>query len=436
MKTKIPDKNFIDTTWDLIVIGGGPAGMLAAYTAKAKHKNAKVLVLEKNSTLGKKLLITGGGRCNVTNSEFDTRKFLANYKDSDKFLFSAFSQYGVQETLDFFHRNNMPTKVENEGRTFPVSDSARSVWNVLVHGMEKLGVEVLSEADVQGFEVESIGNNSHVKNIQVKIGGKKVESLNAKEYVVATGGTSHPETGSTGDAYPWLRAIGHNITIPKPVLVPLTIKEQWVKSLQGITLQNIKLSIVVEKEKIASKKGKILFTHFGITGPTVLNMSKQVSDLIANKKKVSVVLDVLPHLDHGQLNQQLQDLFGAHKAKKIKNMLDELLPASIAPVIFTQAKVSEDTVCSQVTREQRMALIDAIKNIGMTVSGLLGDDKAIIASGGVPLKEIDFKTMRSRVCDNVFIVGDLLDIDRPSGGYSLQLCWTTGYVAGAHALGL
>lgn len=423
-----------ETTWDLIVIGGGPAGMMAAYIAKEAKKGAKVLVVEKNNSLGKKLLITGGGRCNVTNSEFDTRKFLANYKDSDKFLFSAFAQYGVKETLDFFHGNKMPTKVENEGRTFPVSDSARSVWNVLVHGMEKLGVEVLSNAAVKGWEVSKSGDVSRVDGLQVSVGGKKIEILKAKEYIVATGGTSHPETGSTGDAYPWLRAIGHNVTIPKPVLVPLTIKEKWVKDLQGITLQNIKLSIVVEKQKIASKKGKILFTHFGITGPTVLNMSKQVSDLIVGKEKVSVHLDILPHLDHGQLNQQLQDLFVAFKSKKIKNTLDELLPGSMAPIVFQEAGIPEDTVCSQITREQRMAMIEAIKNVSMTVTGLLGDDKAIIASGGVPLKEVDFKTMRSRLCENVFIVGDLLDIDRPSGGYSLQLCWTTGFVAGTHAI--
>ncbi|MEN9604560.1 MAG: hypothetical protein RJB39_245 [Candidatus Parcubacteria bacterium] len=435
MKTNSSTQELIERNWDLVIIGGGPAGMMAAYTAKLKNKKATVLVLEKNSTLGKKLLITGGGRCNVTNSEFDTRKFLANYKDSDKFLFSAFAQYGVKETLDFFHDNKMPTKVENEGRTFPISDSARSVWNVLVHGMEKIGVQVLSEADVQELAVSGNEDSlTHIEGVKVKVGGKQIETITAKEYIIATGGTSHPETGSTGDAYPWLRTIGHNVAVPKPVLVPLTIKEKWVKDLQGLTIQNIKLSVVVEKEKISSKKGKILFTHFGITGPTILNMSKQVSDLVAEKKKVAVHLDLLPHLDHGQLNQQLQDIFAAHKAKKIKNTLDEILPKAIAPTVLQTAGVVDDTVCSQVTREQRMVLIEVIKNMPMTVSGLLGDDKAIIASGGVPLKEIDFKTMRSRLCDNVFIVGDLLDIDRPSGGYSLQLCWTTGYVAGTHSV--
>lgn len=418
-----------ETQFDVVIIGGGPSGMMASVSAKEKNKKAKVLVLEKNSSLGKKLLITGGGRCNVTNSEFDTRKLLAHYKDSDKFLFSAFAQYGVKETLDFFHARKMPTKVENEGRTFPVSDSAKSVWNVLVDSMKKLGVEVMTDVRVEGL----IPGNNCVDGIEVTRLGKK-QIIKAKEYVLATGGTSHPETGSTGDAYPWLRSVGHTVHVPKPVLVPLTILEKWVKKLSGISLQNIKLTIISSKEKIATKKGKILFTHFGITGPTILNMSKQVSDLVGQGKRACIVLDLLPSFDHGQLNKKLQDVFAEHKSKKIKNTLDQIIPSSMVEVVLEKTKIGEDTVCSQITRENRMVLIETIKNIPMTVTGLLGDDKAIIASGGVPLQEIDFKTMRSKVCKNLFIIGDLLNIDRPSGGYSLQLCWTTGYVAGTHSV--
>ncbi len=429
----------LDAHADVIIIGGGPAGMMAAISAATQGgKKQKIVLFEKNNSLGKKLLITGGGRCNVTNSEFDIRKFLAHYKDSDKFLFSAFSQYGVKETLEFFHTHDMPTKVENEGRTFPISDSARSVYDVLVNEMKRLGVEVMTNVKVEGFAISKTDKGTltsegckgtHIDGVNVVVDGKKSLIVGTK-YVLATGGTSHPETGSTGDAYPWLRELGHDVHFPRPVLVPVTIKEKWVKDLQGISIDNVKLSVVVDKEKLYVKKGKVLFTHFGVTGPTILNMSKKIADLLDAKKKVFVHVDLLPEFDHGTLNQKLQDTFAANKSKKIKNTLGELVKSGVVNTILDMAKVSVDAVCSQVTREERMALIDALKNLPMTVTGLLGEDKAIIASGGVPLKEIDFKTMRSRVCDNLCVVGDLLDIDRPSGGYSLQLCWTTGFVAG------
>ncbi|MES2985961.1 MAG: NAD(P)/FAD-dependent oxidoreductase [Patescibacteria group bacterium] len=413
-------------TQDFIIIGGGPAGMMAAISAAEDGK--KVLLLEKNSHLGKKLLITGGGRCNVTNSEFDIRKFLAHYKESDKFLFSAFSQYNVSHTLDFFHKNGMDTKVENEGRTFPISDSARTVYNVLVKEMERLGVEILMEVEVLGFDISG-EDTKHIDGVNVKVKGKE-QKLTAKNYILATGGTSHPETGSTGDAYPWLTQMGHTVVIPKPVLVPVTIKEKWVKELQGVSFSNIKLTLYADEEKVLTKKGRVLCTHFGITGPTVLNMSKKISDLIEMKKKVIVLLDLLPEFDHGTLNEKLQDTFSKNKSKKIKNTLGELIPNAIVETVLTLGELNIDTVCSQITRDGRMKLIQILKGLQMTVTGLLGEDKAIIASGGVPLKEIDFKNCSSRVCDNVRVIGDLLDIDRPSGGYSLQLCWTTGYVAG------
>lgn len=414
------------TTYDFIIIGGGPAGMMAAISAAEDGK--KVLLLEKNSHLGKKLLITGGGRCNVTNSEFDIRKFLAHYKESDKFLFSAFSQYNVSHTLDFFHKNGMETKVENEGRTFPISDSARTVYNVLVKEMERLGVEILMEVSVLGFSVSG-EEKKHIDGITIKVKGKE-QTIVGKNYILATGGTSHPETGSTGDAYPWLREMGHTVVIPKPVLVPVTIKEKWVKELQGVSFSGIKLSLYADGEKTVTKKGRILCTHFGITGPTVLNMSKKISDLMDAKKKVVLLLDLLPDFDHGTLNERLQAIFSENKSKKIKNTLGEIIPNAVVETVLTLGEFDGDTVCSQVTREDRMKLIQVLKGLQMNVTGLLGEDKAIIASGGVPLQEIDFKNCSSRVCDNLRVIGDLLDIDRPSGGYSLQLCWTTGYVAG------
>jgi predicted Rossmann fold flavoprotein len=326
----------------------------------------------------------------------------------------------------------MKTKVENEGRTFPVSDSARSVYHVLVKEMDRLGVTVLTEVKVVDFGIEDSSDThykTHITHVSVEIAGKPL-LLQAKKYILATGGTSHPETGSTGDAYPWLEHMGHTVIVPKPVLVPVMIQDRWVKDLQGVSCSGIKLTVYADGEKVATKKGRILCTHFGITGPTVLNTSKKIRDLLDAKKKVTIQLDLLPEYDHGSLNKKLQEVFLKNKSKMIKNTLGEVIPQALVETTLSLAKISNSIVCSQVTREERMVLIDTMKKMTMSVSGLLGEDKAIIASGGVPLTEIDFKTCSSRICDNVSPIGDLLDIDRPSGGYSLQLCWTTGYVAG------
>lgn len=462
--------------WDVIVIGGGASGMMAACIAAKRGR--KVLLLEKNGTLGKKLLITGGGRCNVTNGEQNLRKLLEKYQESDKFLFSAFSQFGVTESLKFFNSRNMPTKTEAEKRVFPLSNKAESVWKVLVDEMQKNNVEIISKATVLGISMPrsedspdsnsiDIKPNSAIVKVAIKEGIKDVAvEFTTKSIVIATGGTSRPETGSTGDAYAWLRKLGHKIITPKPSLVPVRIKDAWVKEIQGITVTDIKITLIrlvdsidpsnpndvgdssvlsdptdignpgekVTKieEKEYSKKGKILFTHFGVSGPTVLNMSKDISEHI-KYDRVLLSLDLKPSYDHGQMNTALQNLFAEENNRKIKNALATFIPSALVNIILEHASVNEGTVCNSVTREKRLALIESIKNLKMEVEGLLGTDKAIITSGGVELSEIDFKTMRSRVVPNIFIIGDMLNIDRPSGGYSLQLCWTTGFVAGSNA---
>ena len=413
------DENFL---WDVVVVGGGPSGMMAA--GIAAEKGAAVVVLEKNETLGKKLLITGGGRCNVTNSEFDNRKLLEKFKENSKFLFSAFSQWSVKETLDFFHSNNVPTKVENELRTFPLSNSARSVWNVLVENLKKNKVTILQNSAV----IEIIHENNKI--IGVKLKNKKV--VKGKTIIIATGGTSRPETGSTGDAYQWLKNIGHTIIEPTPSLVPVAVKNPWVKKLAGVVLQNIKITVFQNNEKQSTAKGKILFTHVGVSGPTILNMSKDIGELL-KYGEVSLSLDLLPTLDYGMLNIKLQELFKEHDKKQFKNALKDLLPSAIAPIITELSTISPDAKCNSITREERLKLVQLIKDVQIEVEKLLGIDKAIITSGGVSLDEVDFKTMQSRLFANLYLVGDILNIDRPSGGYSLQLCWTTGFVAGSSA---
>ncbi len=416
--------------WDVVVIGGGPAGMMAA--GRAAESGAKILLIEKNSQLGQKLLITGGGRCNVTNAELDIRKLLSKFKGNDKFLFSAFSQWSVKETLDFFHIKNMPTKEEAEKRVFPITNQARSVWNVLVEYIKQGGVNILSDSPVTGFVTDKD------KIMAIKLKNKK--EIRAKSFILATGGKSRPETGSTGDGFKWLKEIGHTVIDSHSALVPLAIRDAWVHKLAGVSLQNIKISILQNEVKQDSKKGKILFTHVGVSGPTILNMSRDIGELL-KYGEVMIELDTIPTLDYGQLNTRLQEIFKEHSNKKIKNVVGELFKgvtggSALGTAILELSGINRETACNSITREERLALVKLVKHLPMKVKGLLGLEKAIVTSGGVSLQEIDFKTMRSRLFPNLYIVGDMLNIDRPSGGYSLQLCWTTGFVAGTSAASL
>ena len=446
-----------DTLWDVIVVGGGPAGMISA--GKAAESGAKVLLVEKNDTLGNKLLITGGGRCNVTNSEFDVRKLLERFKGDGKFLFSTFSQHSVKDTLDFFHQRGMETKVENELRTFPVSNKSQSVLDVLVSYMKENGVEILSNSPVLSLACGTIAkeeidentvnftepgeksgahiDNTHMKKtgacekiIGVTLKNKKV--LRAKNIIIATGGASAPRTGSTGDGFMWLKNIGHTIIDPSASLVPIAIKDKWVEGLSGNSLTDIKISVFQNEKKQFFKKGKILFTHVGVSGPTILNMSKDIGDLL-KYGPVTICLDLLPSEDYGVLNTRLQELFKEHDKKKFRNAISNIVPSFIVPVVVELSKIDPEKECNSVTREERIRLINLLKAIPLEADHLLGTDKAIITSGGVKLDEVDFKTMQSRLFPNLYLVGDILNIDRPSGGFSLQICWSTGFVAGKSA---
>lgn len=412
--------------WDICVIGGGPAGMMAA--GHAAQTGASVILLEKNSRPGEKLLITGGGRCNLTNNELDVRTFLKKYKSNDKFLFSAFSQFSVKDTFAFFHTRRMPTKVEAEGRAFPESNKAESVWKVMTDFIKEKKVTLETNAIVTKIMTTQKDGQDQVSGVKLKNG----KEIFAKKFILATGGTSRPETGSTGDGFPWVAELGHKIIKSDSALVPVSIKDTWVKKLQGVVVADIKINIFQNNVKQDSKKGKILFTHFGLSGPTILNMSKDIGELL-KYGEVEIRLDLLPSLDHGMLNAKLQELFKTDSNKKIKNSLSTLVPSAIVTPVIELAGIDPELKNNSVTKEMRMKLIDTMKGISMDVSGLLGTDKAIVSSGGVSLEEVDFKTMRSKIITNLYLIGDVLNIDRPSGGYSLQLCWTTGFVAGTNA---
>jgi predicted Rossmann fold flavoprotein len=442
------------TVWDVVVIGGGAAGMMAAGTAANElsklfgnsedpdfqgptfkpegrtfgNRSPRVLLLEKNPTLGKKLLITGGGRCNVTNAEENLRTFLAKFagkdRKDDQFLFSAFSKWSIKDTLDFFHAHGMETKVEAEKRVFPVSNSAKSVWNVLVHFMDEGSVQVRTKQSI----TKCIRSNSEITSVVLATG----EEIKAKAFILATGGKSRPETGSTGDGFTWLKEFGHSVSESNAALVPITLKDTWTKELSGISFNDIQLTVFQSNKKQLRKKGKLLFTHKGITGPTVLNMSRDIGELL-KYGSVTIEIDLVPEMAPDVLHTRLQELLATQSNKKVKNVLGEIVPSAMVTPLLHMTEIDEQTFSHSLTREKRIALLQKIKAIPLQVKGLQGIEKAVVTSGGVALDEIDFKTMQSKRISNLFIVGDLLNLDRPSGGYSLQICWTTGVVAGTSA---
>lgn len=408
--------------WDVIVIGGGPAGMMAAVTAAAK--GATVLLLEKNAVLGKKLSITGGGRCNITNNKPNVRDMLASYKDEGKFLFSTFTQHGVAESLEWFLERGVAVKEENEGRLFPVTDSAETVRDALVAELKRQKVEVHSK--------QSVADVSYSEEQKLFIVHTVSEAFTSKACVVATGGYARPDTGSTGDGFRWLEKLGHTIESVSDALVPVKLQSAWVKELSGITLPEVKVSVWAGGKKQLVKTGRVLFTHFGVTGPLILNMSKLIADHLAHDP-AELRFDLFPQYDAGEFKTYLHEILQSNK--KLQNALSELLPLQLVKGILAELSIDGETPCHSVRKEDRVQLLQYLQAVPLPVEGLLGVEKAIVSSGGVALTEVDFKTMSSKFVPQLYIVGDMLNINRPSGGYSLQLCWSTGYVAGVHAAG-
>lgn len=408
--------------YDVIVVGGGPAGMMAA--GRAAELGARVLLLEKNPAPGKKLLITGGGRSNVTNNEEDNHKLLAKYGTKGKFLFSAFAQWGVGATLEFFHTHGMSTKLEAEGRVFPATEKAESVWQCLIAYMKAGNVTVHTNSEVTGFQME--------KGVIVGVQQRDAATLSATHYILATGGTSRPETGSTGEGFKWLKKIGHAVKMPEPALVPIRTKEAWAHKLSGLSFKEAKISTFARGILQQTRVGKILFTHVGLSGPLILNMSKEIGELL-KYGDTTLTIDIFPKLDHGAVDRFIQEKFQLAQNKKLKNVLGDIVPNALALCLPDLLMLDPEKEVNKVSRTERTAIVKFLKSIPLTPTGLLGVDKAVVVSGGVDLKEVDFRTMQSRLHPNLCIIGDVLDIDRPSGGYSLQLCWTTGAVAGTHA---
>ncbi len=423
----------MQTNFDVVVIGGGPAGMMAA--ARASARGRQTLLLEKNPILGKKLSITGGGRCNVTNNKPVVREMLSQYKESGKFLFSTFMQHGVVETILWFKERGVELVEENEGRLFPSTHQAETICDVLRNEVLEKGVIVKNNISVTGI-IHKDKVNGEAREDTLGYGEFEISTSEgifiAKSCVVATGGTSRPETGSTGEGFLWLQSLGHTVTPNNMALVPLAVKDKWIARLSGITLPAVKLTLFADGVKHSAHKGKILFTHFGVTGPTILNLSKTVSELL-ERGMVTIKVDLLPDLDEGMLKEKIQNLISESPNKKIKNILAELLPMTLVEIILEICGLNGETIAQVVDREAKVRLLNTLKALPLQIDSLLGEDKAIVSAGGVVLEEIDFKTMQSRIVPNLYLIGDVLNINRPSGGYSLQICWSTGFVAGENA---
>ena len=418
--------------YDLVVVGGGASGMIAA--GRAGERGLRVLLLEKNKKLGEKLRITGGKRCNILNAEADERTLLKKYGKSEQALYSLFTQYGMKEAYDFFESRGLPLVVEAGKRAFPSSQKADDVANFLEAYLKKGNVEVKTLSPVTKI-VAGGGIISEVYSRDTVYKGK--------EYLFATGSVSHQETGSTGDGFKWLTSLKHTVTPPTPTIVPLSVKENWVKDLAGVSLDGMKITFYTstqgdgETEKVTKEfhlVGRILFTHFGISGPLILNNASKVADLL-HVGTVTATIDMSAHNDFSLLEKQVMEVFDANKNKTLKNVVKEFVPNGMHKGVITLLSEHTDvaTKVHSITKEERKKIVHLLKALPLTIEGLMGFDRAVVADGGVPLDEIDMKTMRSKKIKNLLVTGDLLHINRPSGGYSLQLCWSTGYVAGDNA---
>jgi predicted Rossmann fold flavoprotein len=419
MKSPVNDSR---NKYDVVVIGGGASGMMAAIVAAEEGK--RVIILEKNAVLGQKLDITGGGRCNITNAEFDIKKFLKVYGAAEPFLHSPFAQFSAQDTFTFFESRGLPLVVQARKRAFPQSERATDVCNLMKRELNKNGVTVKTKCSVK----QLLHTNGVISGVQTAS-----EIITGKSYVLATGGMSHPETGATGDGFSFLKNLGHTIKEPTPSIVPLQTSDTWIHTLAGVSLSFMKITFFMEDKKQFSKTGKVLFTHFGLSGPLILNSASQVADLLQSGA-VTATIDAFPDTNHGALDDQIVKKFDATKNKILRTAFKEIVPAGTDKSLETLLPdIDFNKKVHSVTKDERKKIVHLLKALPVHITNLMGYDRAVVADGGVMLREVDMKTMQSNKFKNLYITGDLLNINRPSGGYGLQLCWTTGYIAGKNA---
>ena len=387
---------------------------------RAAESGATVTLFEKTNRLGKKLSITGKGRCNLTNAT-DNAEIVKNIPGNGKFLYGALKKFSSRDTINFFASLGLKTKIERGNRVFPESDNAAEVIEVLAKKMALLNVDVKLNSRVD----EILADENKISG--VKVSGK---IFPADAVILATGGLSYPGTGSTGDGFKFARRLGHTVTKILPALVPLEAEEDFIKSLQGLSLKNVRVTLKADGKNCAELFGEMLFTHFGISGPIILTLSRAAAKFLSEKKFVEVSINLKPALTPEQLDARILRDFQKFKRKTLKNSLVELLPGKLIPIVADLSYIDEDKKVDDITREERLRISETLRNFTLTVTGTRPIDEAIVTSGGIATKEIDPRTMESKIIKGLFIVGEVADIDGNTGGFNLQAAWATGHLAG------
>ena len=419
---------------NVIIIGGGPAGMIAGISAA--RNGYKVTIIEKMNSCGKKLLITGKGRCNITNST-DINGFIENTPCNGRFLYSALNNFDNNDIVNLLEKEGVKTKVERGGRIFPVSDKSQDVLNALLKILKELNVKILTNTEVKKIIV----NDGKVTGVRLNNVGVGVlddplkEEINADKVILATGGKSYPVTGSTGDGYKLAKELGHTITDIKPSLIPLVSKNEECGKLQGLSLRNVEVKLKNNDKIIYEDFGEMLFTHYGVSGPVILSASahliryKNVDNLLKNGN-IKLEIDLKPALSEEKLNLRILRDFEEVKNKEFKNSLDKLLPQKLIPVVIEKTKINPYKRVNEITKEERIAIVKILKCFDITINGLRPIEEAIITSGGISTKEINPKTMESKIVKGLYFAGEIIDVDSYTGGFNLQIAWSTGFTSG------
>lgn len=401
----------------IIIVGGGAAGLIAA--AESAKLGNDVTVIEKNHRPARKVMITGKGRCNITNATFDLDELISNVPTNPRFLYSAFSAFMPYDTIALMEKMGVETKIERGNRVFPVSDKSVDVVDALVKNAEINGAKII-EGRVKAFE----WRESHITAVLLASG----ERFACDSVAVCTGGKSYPGTGSTGDGYRLAKSVGHRITAPEPSLVPLVCANNFVPQLQGLSLKNVSITVTDGDKEIYSDFGEMLFTHYGVSGPIILSASSHMKNPKAHQYRLSV--DLKPALDDKTLDKRIQKDFAENNNKDFINSLSKLLPNKLIPVIVKLSGIEPSRKCNQITKQQRMDLVRLLKNFTLQITDFRPIEEAIVTSGGVDIKEVSPKTMKSKIIDNLYFAGEVLDVDAYTGGFNLQIAFSTGYLCG------